>query len=366
MYEELLDRFGGALHPDERGAVEAVIAELRAEVGTLEVTSSAGGRLLVDGQPRAELPLAAPLRVPRGEHVIRVEKEGHEPFEITVQVPPGAPIAIKATLKPLPTAPPPAPPPAAPPPPEPPPPGAIRAGWFLEAYGGYLAGATLGSGAELDAGTTCADDCPAAGGLLLGLRGGYLFDFGLALELGGGGMALSSTFQRTKTAIFGAAPSAEVSYRLDDEVLLRASYLSAGASFRVPLGARVGVLARLSVGLASARSAHVMSGTASAGGDAVPAVVPGGDKVLPSTLAFFLPEVGVETAWRGLRVGALLGVALLASEGPAFAGRQAGVTPDCPEPGRAGCAPNVTVTGRERAYGPVQLWAPQIAAGYTF
>jgi hypothetical protein len=98
----------------------------------------------------------------------------------------------------------------------------------------------------------------------------------------------------------------------------------------------------------------------------VPAVVTGRDKVLPSTLVFFLPEVGVEAAWGGLRVGALLGVAVLASTGPRFGGRQAGITPDCHAPGSVGCAPNATVTGSERSYGPVQLWVPQLAVGYTF
>src|SRR5690606_37490209 len=146
-------------------------------------------------------------------------------FELTVQVLPGAPIAIRATLWPLlgTPAPPdrPAPALAPPAPPDPAPPEGLRGGWFLEGHGGYLIGGGLGSGAERSAKATCAGDCPGAGGYLLGIRGGYLFDLGHALELGGGALSLWSAFQRVKQASFGADPPFPVTYHLADEVRLR-------------------------------------------------------------------------------------------------------------------------------------------------
>jgi hypothetical protein len=372
MYEEVLRLYGGALDGRDRADIESAVATLHARVGTVEVTSTAGGQLFVDGQPRGALPLAAPVRVAPGEHAIRVEQDGYEIFELTVQVPPGAPIAIRATLRPLPRAPAPpdrpAPAPAPPAPPDPAPPEGLRGGWFLEGYAGPLIGGGLGSGAERDAEATCDDDCPGAGGYLLGIRGGYLFDLGLALELGGGALSLSSAFQRVKQASFGSDPPFPVTYRLADEIHLRASLMTAGASYRLKLGPAIRILARASAGLASARSADLVTGTATTGGATVPAAVTGRARVLPSAFVFLMPEVGVEAAWRGFHVGAHLGVPVIVSSGPSFSPRQVGVAPDCDNatPGSVGCSPDAVVAGSERAYGPVQLWAPQIAVGYTF
>jgi len=88
---ELLEPLRGAsaeaLDPARRAALEDRIAQLSARVGTLAFEGGEpGATILIDGLYRGNLPPPAPLRVVPGSHVIRVFKEGSDPFGAVVQV----------------------------------------------------------------------------------------------------------------------------------------------------------------------------------------------------------------------------------------------------------------------------------------
>jgi hypothetical protein len=71
-------------------------------VGTIEIDgAAAGSAVTVEGRSRGEVPLLAPLRVAAGSHVVRVYKQGFEPFEARVEVAGGKSVRVEARLRPL-------------------------------------------------------------------------------------------------------------------------------------------------------------------------------------------------------------------------------------------------------------------------
>lgn len=96
MFEALLAEFPTA--PD-RPAVERQIAQLRASVGSITIRSDdAGASVTVDDRARGAVPLAGPLRVSAGSHVVRVHKEGFLPHEARVEVAGGATVDLPLRL----------------------------------------------------------------------------------------------------------------------------------------------------------------------------------------------------------------------------------------------------------------------------
>jgi hypothetical protein len=82
--------------------VQGRVDELRRLVGLVEVDGAEpGAEIAVDGLQRGEYPLAAPLRARVGTHVVRVVKEGFEPFEARVEVAGGKLERVDARLRPL-------------------------------------------------------------------------------------------------------------------------------------------------------------------------------------------------------------------------------------------------------------------------
>lgn len=85
-YERLLRTYPN-LPADDKALAQKAITELRARVGTFDVVGGEpGATIVVSGQTRGELPLVAPLRAAAGSHVVRVFKEGFEPFEKRVDL----------------------------------------------------------------------------------------------------------------------------------------------------------------------------------------------------------------------------------------------------------------------------------------
>ena len=82
MFETLVKEFKDI--PD-RAAVDKEIETLRGLVGSLEVKTEAGAQISVDGRERGFAPLAA-MRVATGSHVVRIYKDGSQPFEKRVEV----------------------------------------------------------------------------------------------------------------------------------------------------------------------------------------------------------------------------------------------------------------------------------------
>lgn len=101
LYEILLRDFPDLPEPNKTSAQRA-LTELQGLVGSIEVTGAEpGAALAIDGRSRGELPSIGPLRVPAGTHVVRVHKEGFEPFEARVDVAGGATVRMEAKLRAL-------------------------------------------------------------------------------------------------------------------------------------------------------------------------------------------------------------------------------------------------------------------------
>ncbi|MBK8255377.1 MAG: PEGA domain-containing protein [Polyangiaceae bacterium] len=100
-YERLMRTYPN-LPADDKALAQKAITELRARVGTFDVVGGEpGATIVVSGQTRGELPLVAPLRAGAGSHVIRVFKEGFEPFETRVDLAGGQTARIDVKLVPL-------------------------------------------------------------------------------------------------------------------------------------------------------------------------------------------------------------------------------------------------------------------------
>ena len=101
LYEHLLSAFATRLTSEERTAISNKVAALRGQIGTLEVSASVDGILVIDGKKRGTVPLAAPLRVLPGPHVVRVIKDGYSPAEATVSVVAGQSARVDLKLEAL-------------------------------------------------------------------------------------------------------------------------------------------------------------------------------------------------------------------------------------------------------------------------
>ncbi|KYG08288.1 hypothetical protein BE21_24525, partial [Sorangium cellulosum] len=102
LFETLLGDFAQRLPPETRNAAQQAVVRLRGLVGTVDVADAEiGASIMVDGQHRGDYPLPAPLRVGAGSHVIRVYKDGFEPFETRVDVAGGQVVRILSRLQKL-------------------------------------------------------------------------------------------------------------------------------------------------------------------------------------------------------------------------------------------------------------------------
>src|SRR5262245_692331 len=101
MSEKLLSEFTD-WSAEERKQIETGIASLQSSVGTLEVVASEpGAAIMVDSHERGTTPLAGPIRVSAGSHVVRVYKHGFAPFEKRVAVAGRQHTIVRGRLEPL-------------------------------------------------------------------------------------------------------------------------------------------------------------------------------------------------------------------------------------------------------------------------
>lgn len=104
-YDEALDMFEAFLRDftvsaEERADAQRKIAELRMLVGTIDLVGAApAATIVIGGQDRGQYPPVKPLRVAAGTHVVRVFKEGYEPFERRVDVAGGQTVNLKVKLE---------------------------------------------------------------------------------------------------------------------------------------------------------------------------------------------------------------------------------------------------------------------------
>jgi len=103
-YDEALDMFETLLRdfkvpPAQRANAQRLIAELRQRVGTIDITGSEpGASIVISSVDRGQYPPVKPLRVAAGNHVVRVYKEGFEPFETRIDVAGGQLARVEAKL----------------------------------------------------------------------------------------------------------------------------------------------------------------------------------------------------------------------------------------------------------------------------
>jgi hypothetical protein len=101
MFETLLRDYPN-MPPGDRTLAQRAVAELRELTGTIEITGAEpGAAIVVSGQARGDYPPISPLRVSAGTHLVRVFKEGFEPFEARADVAGGQTQRIVAKLVPL-------------------------------------------------------------------------------------------------------------------------------------------------------------------------------------------------------------------------------------------------------------------------
>src|SRR5262249_3471350 len=101
MFETVLREFPD-LSAGERAAIEHEIADLTASIGSIEIDDAPAGALVtIDGLERGRTPLAGPIRIAAGRHVVRVAKEGAIPHEARVDLAGKQAIDLQAKLAPL-------------------------------------------------------------------------------------------------------------------------------------------------------------------------------------------------------------------------------------------------------------------------
>jgi hypothetical protein len=99
MYNELIEKFGPSIPPDERKTIDDAVAKLKQNVGEVAVESDQpGSTVVIDGQQqKGETPMAA-IGVNAGTHTVRVVKEGYEAYEEQILVAGGQRKTISAKL----------------------------------------------------------------------------------------------------------------------------------------------------------------------------------------------------------------------------------------------------------------------------
>jgi hypothetical protein len=101
MYEALLRDFPN-LSPEDKLEAQTAASEMRGLVGTIDIAGAEpGAAITVDGQTKGDYPPVRPIRAAAGSHIVRVYKEGFEPFETRVDVAGGQSSTITAKLRAL-------------------------------------------------------------------------------------------------------------------------------------------------------------------------------------------------------------------------------------------------------------------------
>ncbi|WP_437680747.1 PEGA domain-containing protein [Sorangium sp. So ce131] len=102
MLESLLSVHASTLPADVKAFAQKKVVALRQRVGSLVLDGAEpGAAIAIDGRSRGEHPSLAPHHVLSGTHVVRVYKEGFEPFEASFTVGGGQIAQVTARLRPL-------------------------------------------------------------------------------------------------------------------------------------------------------------------------------------------------------------------------------------------------------------------------
>ena len=242
--------------------------------------------------------------------------------------------------------------------------------FWVEGYGGYGLGPSLGSGAEACDSFECSRQGPAHG-FLVGARAAYEFPMHLALELGGGYVALTSKVKREIPQALGDADTGEPgTWSIEDSIRFSGPFVSGGLSYRLGVGETVALSARAHIGVIFSSTKDEMTATyavddaSAAAPSSADGWVPGSGTSARAATLFVLPQIGAELrlgAWRaGLGVCALY----VPVDGPD--NEHGGATPSVSgECDGAECVSDNPDTVGERAHGSFFSVLPVLSFGYT-
>lgn len=102
LLEVLFRQYEGKISKEDRPLMQKELVRMRDMVGSIDVVDAefdAGIR--IDGRNRGTYPAAAPHRVAVGSHLVRVYKEGYDPFETSIDVAGNQVQTIRARLRKL-------------------------------------------------------------------------------------------------------------------------------------------------------------------------------------------------------------------------------------------------------------------------
>lgn len=237
--------------------------------------------------------------------------------------------------------------------------------FLVELYGGPMLGPSLGGDADAGCPELCAASSSAVG-LQVGLRGGYRFPFGLAIELGGGFISLGQSIERTETSNFGEPPTT-VTYELLDDVSLRGPFGAVGASWRTEFS-RFFAGGRASVGVLVSSSRDAVEGTASTTGPSVPLNIERPNDRVASAAPFLSPELFGGVRLGPVDLGLSLGLSFFPADGPEVGRGRFGprARDDVSDPAAVENVPESSLIEGEQTYGAFWAFTPAVTAATTF
>lgn len=309
LYQELLDRFGDPLEPEERRGIETSIRELA--------------------------PLAAPEAA-----ATQAKLEDLAPIAATA----GAPVKAPPRARPS---------------------RAVRRVFRAD----LVAGLQVAPAPAAAFASPCESGALAPGGLV-GARLGYAVHPFFTLEIGGGFLGLDASCAQKTTSTFGgplpaaAAGSAEAAvlatYDVARDTTIRSGFVTAGASYRRPVAGSVHLLARTSVGVLRGHGSEAARVTVSTEGNApVDFRRYAGGTDTSVTALLVSPELGVEVRLARLRLGLSLGATIFPVASGSFGTRKFIATSD-PK-----CAAQDLVTGAPSCANALALTTSQILPPVT-
>lgn len=102
MMEILFRQYDADINKEKRVLMQEELVRLRSLVGAIDVADAEfDAAIRIDGRNRGTFPTAAPHRVSVGSHVVRVFKEGYDPFETSVDVAGNQVQLVRARLRKL-------------------------------------------------------------------------------------------------------------------------------------------------------------------------------------------------------------------------------------------------------------------------
>lgn len=238
---------------------------------------------------------------------------------------------------------------------------------WAEAFFGWGLFSSFGSDMESSCNQGKCSSQGIANGPVTGVRGGWLFPFGVSVELGVGYLDLSKTLTRTLHDTYGN--NQPIAFEYTDHIGFQGPFVMAGAGYPIKLSKRLSVALRADIGVAFAGIRDVFDAQATAEGSTVSAVVQNSGKTVRSAAVFADPEARLVWKLGRFHTGLGLGALIFPVTGPRLETGDTRVVGQCNPsavPLPVECAKNTAAVADERGYAPFVVFIPTLVAGYTF